>query len=65
MVIYMKHPEHGSKVAISEIEAIYDETHGWVRYNLDTTPLSAASERMKVYWATKRLEKANGDVLSR
>lgn len=31
-VIYMKHPVHGAKVATSQQEAIYDETHGWVRY---------------------------------
>ena len=32
-VIYMKHPDHGAKVAISEMEAELDEMNGWVRYN--------------------------------
>ncbi len=36
MVIYLKHPQHGTKVAISEQEAAYDEKSGWVRYNPDT-----------------------------
>ena len=35
-VIYMVHPVHGAKVAISENEAIYDEMHGWKRYDIDT-----------------------------
>ena len=42
-VIYLKHPVHGAKVAISETEAIFDETHGWVRYD-PTTPAPAAVE---------------------
>lgn len=32
-VIYLTHPIHGAKVAIAEAEAIYDETHGWMRYD--------------------------------
>lgn len=36
-VIYMIHPAHGAKVAISEHEADYDEMHGWIRYD-PTTP---------------------------
>lgn len=36
MVIYMRHPQHGTKVAISDLEADADEKNGWVRYNLDT-----------------------------
>lgn len=35
-VIYMVHPVHGAKVATMEAEAIYDESHGWVRYNPET-----------------------------
>ena len=36
-VIYLIHPVHGAKVAISEHEADYDEMHGWMRYD-PTTP---------------------------
>ena len=33
MMIYMKHPVHGNKIATLEMEAAFDEEHGWVRYN--------------------------------
>ena len=36
MVIYLKHPKHGAKVAICDMEAVADETNGWTRYTLDT-----------------------------
>lgn len=35
MVIYLRHDKHGTKVAISESEAVADEENGWVRYTLD------------------------------
>ena len=31
-VIYMTHPVHGAKVAISEHEAMQDEMYGWERF---------------------------------
>jgi len=33
MNIYLKHERHGTKIATMELEAAYDESHGWVRYN--------------------------------
>ena len=36
MVIYMRHPQHGTKVAIFDLEADADEKNGWTRYTLDT-----------------------------
>lgn len=33
MHIYMRHPQHGTKVAIAEAEAVYDESKGWTRYD--------------------------------
>jgi hypothetical protein len=36
MTIYLRHPEHGTKVATMEQEAEYDEQNGWKRYNVDT-----------------------------
>jgi hypothetical protein len=33
MLIYLKHPLHGVKIATLEAEAIEDEKNGWVRYN--------------------------------
>ena len=37
-IIYLKHPDHGTKVATMEAEAEYDEANGWKRYELDTQP---------------------------
>ena len=34
MVIYMRHPIHGNKVATLEAEAEADEQNGWERYEL-------------------------------
>ena len=36
MVIYLQHPVHGRKVATLELEAAYDESNGWERYDLET-----------------------------
>jgi hypothetical protein len=44
-VIYLAHPQHGSKVAISEEEAISDEYFGWERYNPDA-PVEAPVNEM-------------------
>lgn len=33
MVIYMRHPIHGQKVAVLEAEAVADEKEGWERYS--------------------------------
>jgi hypothetical protein len=35
MNIYLQHPVHGRKVATMELEAVFDETNGWTRYNPD------------------------------
>ena len=32
-VIYLVHPDHGAKVACSDMEADFDEQFGWTRYN--------------------------------
>ena len=34
-IIYLKHPEHGTKIAMMEMEAEFDEQNGWVRYTDD------------------------------
>jgi hypothetical protein len=36
MVIYLRHPIHGTKVACSDHEAKYDQSLGWLIYNPDT-----------------------------
>ena len=45
MVIYMRHPLHGSKVAIAEAEAEADEKDGWERY--DAGALLTPNESVK------------------
>lgn len=35
MVIYLRHPEHGEKVACAEQEAVLDEAKGWKRFTPD------------------------------
>jgi len=37
-IIYLKHPDHGTKVATMELEAEFDEKNGWERYTLGTQP---------------------------
>jgi hypothetical protein len=36
MTIYLKHPIHGTKVAMSSMEVENDEQNGWTRYTIDT-----------------------------
>lgn len=33
-VFYLKHPRHGTKVAVAEAEAVADEANGWERYSI-------------------------------
>ena len=39
-VIYLRHPVHGTKVACLEAEAVYDEKNGWVRFDVETEPVT-------------------------
>ena len=43
-IIYLKHPEHGTKIATMEIEAENDEQNGWVRYTHDTPSISTEAQ---------------------
>lgn len=43
MVIYLKHPIHGRKVATMDLEAAADEKNGWVRYTEDTPNFELAA----------------------
>jgi hypothetical protein len=47
MTIYLRHPEHGTKVAIMEQEAENDEQNGWVRYTHDTPSISKEVETVE------------------
>jgi len=44
MNIYLSHPVHGRKVATMELEAEYDESNGWSRYNPDMPASASESE---------------------
>ena len=54
MIIYLMHPVHGRKVATMELEAEYDETNGWSRYNPDTPVEAAPVNMLEVALGTKR-----------
>lgn len=44
MEIYLRHPVHGTKIATMDLEANYDEQHGWVRYTPATpSPVEEAA----------------------
>jgi len=43
-VIYMVHPAHGAKVAISNEEAILDAMDGWERYDVITSSVMTDDE---------------------
>ena len=43
-MIYLLHPIHGRKVATMELEAVFDETHGWTRYNPDELEVAVVNE---------------------
>ena len=47
MNIYLSHPVHGRKVATMELEAVYDEKNGWVRYTHDTPSISVEVETVE------------------
>jgi len=46
-LIYLKHPDHGTKVASMDLEAEFDEQNGWVRYTDDTPSISEEVEAVE------------------
>ena len=47
MNIYLKHPTHGNKIALMDLEAEFDEQNGWVRYTPDTPSISVEVETVE------------------
>lgn len=45
-MIYLRHSEHGTKVATMEEEAIFDESNGWLRYDPATGLTPAAPNEL-------------------
>jgi hypothetical protein len=58
MVIYLKHPKHGTKVAICDMEAVADEKNGWTRYNPDTPVQAAPVNTLEIKRRRKPAEEA-------
>ena len=48
MNIYLKHPDHGIKIASMEMEAEFDEQNGWIRYTLDTPSVAVIEDAAPV-----------------
>lgn len=46
-VIYLQHFIHGTKVAVSDLEAEADEKNGWVRFELPENVQPVTSESVK------------------
>jgi hypothetical protein len=63
-IIYMRHPQHGDKVAIAEEEAEFDEQNGWTRYTLDEDPdgaVDSAPTNQLARRGRRRKEVVDGD----
>jgi hypothetical protein len=46
-VIYLRHPTHGAKVAISDMEADHDRENGWEVYDPDSLSVDLASDELE------------------
>ena len=58
-IIYLKHPEHGTKIAMMEMEAEFDEQNGWVRYTDETPsdePIAAPVNTLEVKRRRKTIQ---------
>jgi len=62
MHIYLRHPKHGTKVAISDMEAAADEQNGWVRYT-PGTPSAIDDAAPENGLAVKRRRRAQPEEL--
>jgi hypothetical protein len=59
MNIYLKHPDHGTKIASMEMEAEFDEQNGWIRYTDETQsdkPIAAPVNTLEVKRRRKTIE---------
>jgi hypothetical protein len=53
-MIYLRHPKHGVKIANMEMEAQYDESHGWSRFDPDAQQLPDAPVEANVMLEPRR-----------
>jgi hypothetical protein len=61
-IIYLRHPRHGEKVAISDLEAEYDEQNGWTRYTLGDEAVDSAQLNQLARRGRRRKETVDGDI---
>ena len=45
-VIYLRHPPHGAKVAISDMEVEHDRQNGWEEYDPNDLVAESASDEL-------------------
>jgi len=59
-IIYLKHPDHGEKIATLELEAEYDEKNGWARYTPGDAPAPAPVNELR---PRRRREQSDASIL--
>jgi len=47
MVYYLKHPQYGEKVAVSEMERDFDVQNGWEEFDPKVEPTPAQGNNLK------------------
>lgn len=62
VLIYLRHPTHGTKVATMELEAEADERNGWERYD-PSAPVAPAVDTPTNALETKR-RRRQADVIA-
>ncbi len=67
MIIYLRHPKHGCKVAISDIEARIDVENGWEEFDpsVPDEPESPASVEILTPEFSDAVEPPAGNALRR
>lgn len=65
MNVVLVHPQHGAKIAMSDVEIEQDEKMGWTRYTAPTpTQEVAAPVRRKRRTSEQPIEQPNSNMLA-
>ena len=64
MTIYLRHAVHGTKVAIMDLEAEFDEQNGWERYNPDTPSAPEAAAPVNELEPKRRRSRPPAEVVA-
>ena len=62
-VIYLRHPEHGEKVATMDLEATHDEENGWERFDPNEVTSEATSDNVMSRRRGRSRAVTNDDIL--